>query len=217
MKLTEPISLRQPGDETGVDLVVLNTDESEPQTGDVVTVMGMGDMIGEPGVPYESPTVLLETNLQAVGIGSCKQDWEAASAIFVAITAKIRNDIHLCAQAVGRDSCQGDTGGPLVDENDVQLGITSFGIGCAESGPPGVYHVRVSAFIDLITQQVDLPSPTTPSERPPPSPPSSKLNIFHRGSSFCKNSPCGMCEGDCDSDYESEGSVGTRCDRFQVT
>lgn len=75
---------------------------------------GMGDMIGEPGVPYENPTVLLETNLQAVGIGSCKQDWEAASAIFVAITAKIRNDIHLCAQAVGRDSCQGDTGGPLV-------------------------------------------------------------------------------------------------------
>jgi len=62
LKLTEPISLRRPGDETGVDLVVLNTYESEPQAG--VTVIGMGDMIGGPGDPYEVPTVLLQTNLQ---------------------------------------------------------------------------------------------------------------------------------------------------------
>mmetsp|Transcript_9184 Transcript_9184/g.16627 ORF Transcript_9184/g.16627 Transcript_9184/m.16627 type:complete len:138 (-) Transcript_9184:529-942(-) len=68
-------------------------------------------------------------------------------------------------------------------------------------------YVRVSAFIDWITQQVDLPPPTTLPKCPPPSPPSSKLNIFHRGSSFCKNSPCEMCEGDCDSDYECEGSL----------
>ena len=37
------------------------------------------------------------------------------------------------------DSCNGDSGGPVVDENDVQVGIVSWGLECAAPGFTGVY------------------------------------------------------------------------------
>ncbi|XP_022089496.1 transmembrane protease serine 3-like [Acanthaster planci] len=61
----------------------------------------------------------------------------------------------------GTDSCQGDSGGPFVctapdDPSDPQsphrwylVGITSWGIGCAQVGIPGVY-ADVSQFVDWL-------------------------------------------------------------------
>ncbi|XP_026326869.1 trypsin-2-like [Hyposmocoma kahamanoa] len=50
----------------------------------------------------------------------------------------------------GKDSCQGDSGGPAVQESeDKQLGIVSFGIGCARAGYPGVY-TRVASVRNWI-------------------------------------------------------------------
>ena len=67
-------------------------------------------------------------------------------------------DSMLCAEHIKeRDSCQGDSGGPLVMEGsnglaDVQVGVVSWGYGCALDEFPGVY-ARVSIFYDWIRKE----------------------------------------------------------------
>ena len=88
----------------------------------------------------------------------------------------------------GRDSCQGDSGGPMMAQAGSgewrQIGVVSFGIGCALKGIPGVY-TRVSAFNDwirgivgrdlVVSDQTPGPQPTpvptpTPTATPTPTP-----------------------------------------------
>jgi hypothetical protein len=52
------------------------------------------------------------------------------------------------------DSCQGDSGGPILSTiggQQVQVGVVSWGDGCARRGKPGVYS-RVSGAYDWITE-----------------------------------------------------------------
>ena len=69
-------------------------------------------------------------------------------------------DNMLCAGFVdgGKDACIGDSGGPLVvfdteSQSWRQVGITSFGIGCAEPGVYGVY-TRLEMFKDFISSTI---------------------------------------------------------------
>jgi secreted trypsin-like serine protease len=58
----------------------------------------------------------------------------------------------ICAGQSGQDSCWGDSGGPLFAASQggyIQVGIVSWGGGCAAPDRPGVY-TRVSAIADFI-------------------------------------------------------------------
>jgi secreted trypsin-like serine protease len=59
----------------------------------------------------------------------------------------------ICAGQTGKDSCQGDSGGPLVvngpGPKPIQMGIVSWGIGCAAATKPGVY-TRLSAYFSWV-------------------------------------------------------------------
>ena len=80
------------------------------------------------GGPY--PTQLYKVNLPLVSDEVCAGAYSGFS-----------NDAMVCAGNVtsgGIDTCQGDSGGPLM-AGGVLIGLTSFGIGCAQPGYPGVY------------------------------------------------------------------------------
>ncbi|KAJ8730759.1 hypothetical protein PYW08_002172 [Mythimna loreyi] len=49
----------------------------------------------------------------------------------------------------GKESCSGDSGGPLAHHNDIVVGIVSWGYLCAHPFYPGV-NVRVSRYTDWI-------------------------------------------------------------------
>ena len=65
---------------------------------------------------------------------------------------------EICAEALGGDSCQGDSGGPLfgrlADGRRVQIGVVSYGLGCATPEFPGVYaevnNSSIRAFISRV-------------------------------------------------------------------
>ncbi|OWP05488.1 hypothetical protein B2J93_7832 [Marssonina coronariae] len=59
-----------------------------------------------------------------------------------------------CAAATGKDSCSGDSGGPItITSTGVLAGTVSWGNGCAEDGYPGVYS-RIGKFVDWINANV---------------------------------------------------------------
>jgi trypsin len=91
---------------------------------------------------------LREVDLPVVTRASC----QAA----LSDTGRLILDSHLCAglSSGGRDTCNRDSGGPLIARSfgqDVLVGITSWGVGCARAGRPGVYQ-RMSEFVDWIAQ-----------------------------------------------------------------
>ncbi len=61
----------------------------------------------------------------------------------------------VAAGETGKDTCQGDSVGPmfeLVSGQYWQTGITSFGAGCGAAGYPGVYaEVNASSIRNFIT------------------------------------------------------------------
>ena len=60
----------------------------------------------------------------------------------------------------GVDACQGDSGGPMIARDEagdpVQVGIVSWGYGCARAGYPGVYAQVSYSAADILAAAGDL-------------------------------------------------------------
>lgn len=119
-----------------------------------VTVTGWGDT-SFGGV---SSKELQELTIPIVPLKDCNESY---SKLPLVNFPKGITNLFMCAgvKEGGKDACQGDSGGPLVtklkDMSYVQLGVVSFGYGCAQAGFPGVY-TRTSQFTEWLYEHTDL-------------------------------------------------------------
>ena len=68
--------------------------------------------------------------------------WDSATCNLTADYGGKITDQIFCAGTVGKDSCSGDSGGPIVtkaEDSWHQTGIVSWDYGCAAADKPGVY------------------------------------------------------------------------------
>lgn len=90
------------------------------------------------------PSVLQQSTVKIIANAKCRSSYPDISAGM------------LCAAAPGTDTCQGDSGGPLLVRPSpsspwTQVGIVSYGVGCAQPEYPGVY-ARVTFYRSWINK-----------------------------------------------------------------
>ncbi|ETV92083.1 hypothetical protein H310_13502 [Aphanomyces invadans] len=108
-----------------------------------------------------SSAVMLEADVAIWSNADCQKALTSRYTIFPSM---------MCAGGGFKDTCQGDSGGPLVvntNGEDYLVGVTSWGIGCARPGNPGVY-ARISEARDFIEPFMTTPPPTTAIATPAP-------------------------------------------------
>jgi secreted trypsin-like serine protease len=129
-------------------------DRSREEPGQDAVVVGWGLK----SVRGRSAKRLREVTLDVLSIEDCRRRFGRYAGDIL--------DGHLCAFAPRGDSCQGDSGGPLFVDGGtgavpryVQLGVVSWGIGCADGKHPGIY-TRLSdpVVAAFVAEQID-PSP----------------------------------------------------------
>ncbi|NXA86651.1 GRAA protein, partial [Melanocharis versteri] len=114
-----------------VNLIRLPTSDDDPKPGTVCTVAGWGTTTNR---PPRFPTALMEVNITVIRREICndKNHYDGKPVI-------TENMICAGAKNGGKDSCKGDSGGPLRCNGEMR-GITSFGKPkCGEPDGPGVY------------------------------------------------------------------------------
>lgn len=111
--------------------------------GQGATVIGWGSL-REMGA---QPAVLQEVDITVWSNNECRLKYGPAAPGGIV-------DHMLCAGQAGKDSCSGDSGGPLMVNNGgvwTQAGIVSWGIGCGKGQYPGVY-TKVTHFLPWIAK-----------------------------------------------------------------
>ncbi|CAG7838543.1 unnamed protein product, partial [Allacma fusca] len=117
---------------------------SEEWAGKNATVSGWGKGTEDAG---NTARALQKVVLPIITRDKCNEDLKKL--LYLEIT-----DEMLCAgfDEGKKDACQGDSGGPLVTQMGthwVQVGIVSFGLGCARERSPGIY-VNVVKYLPWI-------------------------------------------------------------------
>jgi secreted trypsin-like serine protease len=130
----------------GVDPIALASPGADgfEAAGTLLTVIGWGNTstTGQASFPDE----LREVVVPVVDDARCDEVYHG----FITV------ETQLCAGEKGLDSCGGDSGGPLFATSagggPIQVGIVSFGIGCAKNRYPGVYaEVNSPTIRDFIS------------------------------------------------------------------
>lgn len=142
LELDRPITNIQP-----IALAQPKTGANKP--GSRATVVGFGNTIAQS--PDFSEEDKFTDRLQEAQV-PLVSDKECGQAYGEVLAPKV----ELCAGKKGVDSCQGDSGGPLfraVNGQVRQIGIVSFGNGCAQAKFPGVYtQVSAEPILSFIQQ-----------------------------------------------------------------
>ncbi|MBA3981085.1 MAG: hypothetical protein C0462_10845 [Alcanivorax sp.] len=131
------------------------------------TALGWGDTGDTAGV---TAGTLQQVMLDYVRSSDCHDKWGNTFTF----------DMMICADGTNpaRDTCGGDSGGPLLtgdQDNPVIVGLTSFGsaVACGQPGNPGVYtnvayYAQTTSWIDDVRNGLITPRP--PRSGPPQTP-----------------------------------------------
>lgn len=118
-----------------------------PPTQGIFSAFGWGSLANLGNV---QPAALQKTELKFVDRSPCAKQLKVP--LF---------DSQICAisptEGAGHDTCTGDSGGPLMSgstHNFTQVGIVSWGYGCAQAGKPGVY-TNVAHFLPWIRKTIE--------------------------------------------------------------
>jgi len=148
MKLDSPV------DTSEYPPIRLNSQESVPTRDEELTVIGFGTL-SESGSYV--PSRLQQVNINYIPTSTCNRR--------NSYNKSVRDSTMFCAGTGvgGKDSCQGDSGGPIFTNREPveQVGIVSWGRGCAQRRYPGVYS-RVSGEFDWIKSQICTYATTPP-------------------------------------------------------
>ncbi len=172
--------LSQAADELQISNIILHSDyvSTNPASPNDIALLELSNSVSQPRMKIYGEKAKAGTESVVVGWGALQYDpfskggFDYQGKLHEVTVPIVSNDVcestdsykgiivssQICAglQEGGKDSCTGDSGGPLMIEHDgeyQQVGIVSFGDGCALADAYGVY-TRLSAFDQWINDNL---------------------------------------------------------------
>lgn len=121
-----------------------------------VTAAGWGDTKAQPATGGTAPRLtasMREARPPIVSDSKCRRAYASSGNPAL----RVAPGLMVCAGKKGVDTCQGDSGGPIFVASPAgirQIGITSYGLGCATAKYPGVYTEVSARPINQFIRQV---------------------------------------------------------------
>jgi len=128
--------------------VTMDVSGNDVPDGIPATVVGWGTLDSDTD---DFPKDLYEVEVPIVNRAICERSLDKYSFGSVNLSQNM-----ICAGSTGKDSCSGDSGGPLMARENgeyVVVGISSWGLECAKPDTYGIY-TRVSKFKNWIDSQI---------------------------------------------------------------